>query len=49
MTEESQFDSWQGKRLFFSQVTRLALEPTQPPVQWRSDFFLGGGLEGGSG
>jgi hypothetical protein len=29
------FDSWQGQETFlFSKMSRLALEPTQPPIQW---------------
>jgi hypothetical protein len=29
------FDLWQGKRVFpVTSVSRPALEPTQPPVQW---------------
>jgi hypothetical protein len=34
------FNSWQGQRIFlFATMCRLALRPTQPPVQW----VLGGG------
>jgi hypothetical protein len=28
------FDSWQGKIFIFSEVSRLNMEPTQPPLQW---------------
>jgi hypothetical protein len=35
MTEELWIDSWQVPRDFiFSNMSRLALEPTKPPVQW---------------
>jgi hypothetical protein len=31
----SGFDSWQGLRIFlFTMVSRTALGPTQPPIQW---------------
>jgi len=35
MTEELWIDSWQVPRDFiFSEMTRLALGPTKPPIQW---------------
>jgi hypothetical protein len=35
MTHNSGFDSWHGQEIFlFSIVSRPALRPTQPPMQW---------------
>jgi hypothetical protein len=35
--EEPGFYSWQGKENFiFSAACRLAVEPTQPPLQWEN-------------
>jgi hypothetical protein len=29
-----EFDSWQGLGIFLTTVSRMALGPTQPPIQW---------------
>jgi hypothetical protein len=35
LTKESGFDSRHGKEIFlFTTTSRLALGPTQPPIQW---------------
>jgi hypothetical protein len=35
MIEVLGFDSWQGLGIFlFTTVSRMALGPTQPPIQW---------------
>jgi hypothetical protein len=34
MAKESWLDFWKGPKRFSSKVFRLALEPTQLPIQW---------------
>jgi hypothetical protein len=41
--QESQFDSQKGKEIIlFSEVSRLTLRRTQPPVQWVPWGFCAG-------
>jgi hypothetical protein len=43
MTEESDFDSWQGQEFYLlSEASRPALRPTPPPVKWVAEgLYLG--------
>jgi hypothetical protein len=40
MTEESEFNSWQGQEIFLFFITSTpAVGPTQPPIQWVLEAF----------